>query len=416
MKVTILGTGCIWTKRSVASYLVNEDIMVDVGFGSLKQLFKSCDTLLHHEKIQKIKLILITHFHADHYFDIVHIMEKLASDKRPHEGKITIICPPNGKEKVKALCDLAMSESTAKKINLDKYVDFVYASDIKKYKYNDLTITPVKLDHGDIEDYGYIISDGNKSVGFTGDTCMCKNLIKMLDKTNVAFVDMAGTDISEKHFNIIDGIELMKKYEGKCNIVPAHLTSQAIDYCVGKINPPCDLQVLDLSNDFPYNSAIKKEKAEKEKAFKFEKNKFARICGKMVDLVLTHTKTIDNKPSYCYDVVLPNTTNIIGRVVYTVFGNDKNIHKPNVFMTFEKDYNLMSVKYEICTLIRKVAEHHGETKLLLTCSPNDYSTRKVYVTLDAVLKEITTSAVQKGKNKRDLQEDCIWVWEFKNGK
>ena len=78
MKITILGTGCIWTKRACASYLIDDDIIIDPGSGTLKQLFKSSNTLLHHEKIEKLKLILITHYHIDHYFDIVHLMWKIA--------------------------------------------------------------------------------------------------------------------------------------------------------------------------------------------------------------------------------------------------------------------------------------------------------------------------------------------------
>ena len=41
MKITILGTGCIWTKRACASYLINDDIIVDPGSGTLKQLLKT---------------------------------------------------------------------------------------------------------------------------------------------------------------------------------------------------------------------------------------------------------------------------------------------------------------------------------------------------------------------------------------
>ena len=62
MKLTILGTGCAWTKRECASYLLNDNIMIDPGYGSVKQLLKTNDQLLHHEKIETIDLILITHY------------------------------------------------------------------------------------------------------------------------------------------------------------------------------------------------------------------------------------------------------------------------------------------------------------------------------------------------------------------
>ena len=56
MKITILGTGCIWTKRACASYLINDDVIVDPGSGTLKQLLKSSNKLLHHEKIERIEI------------------------------------------------------------------------------------------------------------------------------------------------------------------------------------------------------------------------------------------------------------------------------------------------------------------------------------------------------------------------
>ena len=65
MKITILGTGCIWTRRACASYLINDNVLVDCGLGTLKQLLKTTESSLHHEKIQKIRLILITHYHMD---------------------------------------------------------------------------------------------------------------------------------------------------------------------------------------------------------------------------------------------------------------------------------------------------------------------------------------------------------------
>ena len=294
MKITILGTGCIWTKRACASYLINEDVIVDPGSGTLKQLLKSSNKLLHHEKIEKIKLILITHYHLDHYFDVAHLMWKIASEKNPNSSA-TIICPPGGEEKIKLLCQLGMSTDTYGKLNFEKYIKFVDASTMGKFKYNNFEITSYKMDHGSTECYGYLIKEKDgKTIAFTGDTNYCENMQKMVDKSDIAFVDMAGTDISNKHFNIIDGIKMMRSYKGKCNIVPCHLTSQALDYCVGRITPPKDLMVLDTDLDMPYNFELKKEKEEFEepKNFKFATDKFDKIEGDIVDLKLSQTFSI----------------------------------------------------------------------------------------------------------------------------
>ncbi len=414
MKVTILGTGCIWTKRSCASYLIDDDIIVDPGSGTLKQLLKTSNTLLHHEKIEKIRLILVTHYHADHYFDIVYLLWKLANEKNP-ETHATIICPPGGEEKIKQLCVLAMSEPTYNKLNFDKYIKFVDASKMGTYYYKDLEITSLKMDHGPTLCYGYVVKQkGGKAIGFTGDTNDCENLRKMLDTCQLAFVDMAGTDISNKHYNIIDGIELMKKYEGKCNIVPGHLTSQALDYCRGKISPPEDLMVLDADADVPYNFELEEENYAVDKDFSFQTKKFENVCGEIVDLFLYNTKRAvgkNNNPEYEFNILLHGTQNKIGTLTYQFLPGKTQAHEGNIDIKLLKDYDLKSVKYECCQLIKKVAGHHGAKSLYLTCEPTDFKTRKVFEHLGAVLQEIKTIP-SKENGKRVNMESCIWLWEF----
>ena len=84
----------------------------------------------------------------------------------------------------------------------------------------------------------------------------------------------------------------------------------------------------------------------------------------------------------------------------------------NISFTLNEGYDLKSVKYECCQLIKGVANHHGATELYLTCSPKDLKTRKVYESLGATLKEIKTYTFINEDNERDILEDCIWVWKI----
>lgn len=417
MKITILGTGCIWTKRACASYLINDDIIVDPGSGTLKQLLKSSNKLLHHEKIERIKLILISHYHLDHYFDVVHLMWKIASEKNPNTSA-TIICPPGGEERIKLLCQLGMSDATYAKLNFEKYIKFIDASKMGTFRYNNFEIKSLKMDHGTTECYGYMIKEDNgKVVSFTGDTNYCPNMQIMLDNSDMAFVDMAGTDISNKHFNIIDGINLMREYKGRCNIVPCHLTSQALDYCIGRINPPKDLMVLDTSLDTPYDFEINKEKENmlEDVNFKFATDKFGKMEGEIVDLQLILTTAASSKskfPTYCFNVLLHNKEDVVGTVNYSVVPESIESHSGNVSFDLMEGYNLPSVKYECCKLVKNVAKHHKSNILYFTCSPKDEKTRRVYESLGAFLKEIKTYTYMDENNKRQTTEKCIWVWEF----
>lgn len=421
MKVTILGTGCIWTRRACASYLIDDDILVDCGQGTLKQLLKTSENLLHHEKIERMNLFLITHYHLDHYFDIASFMWKLASDKFPN-SHATIICPPGGEEKIKTLCQLGMTKSSYDKLNFDKYIKFVDCSTMGKYVYKNYEIESMRVEHGEIDAFGYMVKDTTtgKVVSFSGDTNICDNVVKMLEQSNTMFLDMAGTDISNKHFNIIDGIALMKKYKDKCTIVPAHLTSQAFDYCVGKIHLPKDLEVLNIDDDCPYDYTLSKnEQRIEEDIFEFAGDEFAIIKGKIVDLVLYGTKMHGSEyktPTYIYNVVLEKDGTEVGRVTYSVLPPDAKGHYSNVSMTFKRDYDMKSVEYECCRLIRKVAEHHGAKRLYLTCDPKDFATRTVFSKLGTSLQEIKTKTSYDEQKTRQIEEACIWLWEFENGK
>lgn len=419
MKVTILGTGCIWTKRACASYLINNDIIVDPGTGTIKQLFKSTNKVLHHEKIERIKLILITHYHSDHYFDILYFIWKLASDKNPHT-RATIICPPGGEEKIKMLCSLGMSKPTFEKLNFDKYIKFVDASTMGTFQYGNFEITSHKMDHGPTECYGYTFKEiGGKTVSFTGDSNFCDSMQYIIDNSDVAFVDMAGTDISSKHFNIIDGIKLMQEYKDKCTIIPCHLTSQALDYCIGKINPPKDLMVIDTNDNRPYKYELDSTVLQESEEFNvdLETDKFNTIEGNIVDLKLSSTTRKNEKnnlPTYCFNILLHNTDNIAGQVSYSVVPQGFEGHDFNVYLSMNKDYETMkSVKYEACMLIKEVAKHHDTNTLFLSCAPDDFDTRKVYESLGAYLKEVKTSTFIDDKtNTRKIQESGVWVWEF----
>ena len=249
---------------------------------------------------------------------------------------------------------------------------------------------------------------------------MCENMQKMIDTCNLAFVDMAGTDISNKHFNIIDGIELIKKYEGKCNIVPCHLTSQAFDYCVGRIALPEDLIVLDTNDAMPYDWHLDSlAKKTKRANFEFEKQKFARICGNLVDLVLDSTKqsySEYNAPTYFFDVVVRGTTTIVGKVTFSVLDPNQKGHFSNVFMTFERDYDLKSIEYECCMLIKQLAVFHKAKWLYLSCDPRDFATRVVFERLGTSLQEIKTGTYFDEEQTRQIKEQCVFLWEFEDGK
>ena len=415
MKLTILGTGCAWTKRACASYLLDKDIIVDPGFGSIKQLLKSDDRLMNHEKIERIDLVLITHFHSDHFFDMPYILQKNAIGKYA-DRKLMVITPPGGKEIITALCNLGLDEDSFNKIDFNKYVDWQEAAPNKTFVWRDLTITSLPMQHGPTVCYGYIIKQpSGKTIAFTGDSNMCESYKYMVDNCNTVVACMANNKREKKLYNIVDGIELMKQYKGKCCIIPAHMTSGGWDYARAHINVPHDLDVLDLEQPLPYDFELKmKTHAHSIKNFKFN-SELKTLYSPSLKMQLLEMLDAKNSPSklpmYKYNIINRATGEEIGRIEITIGYNQYVSHNGSISFSIDDDStNLTS---DALNLIKIVGISHGLKDLYLSTSPENLTVRHFFERLDAYLSEIKTidSASKKYIDNNDT-ERCIYVWDI----
>ncbi len=415
MKLTILGTGCAWTKRECASYLINDNIMIDPGYGSIKQVLKCNDQLFHHEKIEKIDLVLITHFHSDHYFDMPYILQKEATGKFPDQ-KLMIIAPEEGFEHLDGVCKLAISKHSYNKIDIKKYCRLETAEHLKTFKFKNYEITSVLLSHGDTTNYGYMIKLPNgKTLSFTGDTTMCDNLMYMLEKSDIILMNMASVKPEKNHYNIVDGIELMKKYKHKC-IVPAHLTSQAYDYAKKIINIPTDLLILDLDKEKPYDFVLKQEiKKPKEKWF-FKKKDFQVVEGKTLKLSYQNAYRLQREflPRQTFKIIQKKSNKDIG-LLQCIFGYDLDVETNGNIITFlEDEYAKAEIYEELYKLCKKMFLSHNVSIVHITNNPKDTEARTACENIGASLKEVKfLSETDKVLFKTSDDEKCIWEFKIK---
>ena len=415
MKLTILGTGCAWTKRECASYLLNDNIMIDPGYGSVKQLLKTNDQLLHHEKIETIDLVLITHFHSDHYFDMPYILQKEATGKLKNK-KLTIIGPPGVKQKLDMLCQLAISKHSYDKIDMDKYCNIYEASDGKEIDFQNYHIKCVLLDHRDTVNYGYMIKLPNgKILSFTGDTTNCDNMMYMVNNSDIILLNMANTKKDRAHYNIIDGIELMKQYKGRCIIIPAHMTSESYDYAKTRINIPKDLMQLDLDKDVPYDFELKEKPIlNVAQDIMLDEKRFAEF--KLPHCILKLRETISSKgislPAYCYDIYTTRHK-LIGTISVSIGYNVESSYVGNILYTLNEEYLDKPILYESFIQMSKIAQSHNMDTLYISTSPKDKYAKNLCIQLGAKLKEMRYFSERNRiwYNLND-QERCIWTWKI----
>ena len=214
MKITLTGTGSLYCKYNSASTLINDDLMIDMPNGIMKELLKQDFDLT------KIKTILITHFHGDHIADIPFFLENIYFLKK-EKYKLNIIGPVGIKNKIIELFT-AYNFGTEEEFNNDFNLNIVEFVD------NTIEINGYKIDsyhvvHGrQTSALGYVIND---ELGITGDTSLCDGVEKIFERSKLVVSDSSLLVGNKSHLGI-DNIEyLINKYN--TNVIATHLNEES---------------------------------------------------------------------------------------------------------------------------------------------------------------------------------------------
>lgn len=214
MDIELIGTGAIYSKYHSACTLINEDMIVDVPNGTLKQLLNS------NHKLEKIDKILITHMHGDHIADIPFLLMYMYKVKKLTR-KTIIIGPASIKKRIEQLFEvydyhlLNKIEEYIKFIELEQ--DQILENEEINYKIESFSVT-----HGNLKPaYGYIIEN---KIGFTGDSCLCEGVEKIVRNSEIIIADCSRILGDESHMGINDLKYLTEKY--KKIIIPTHIKDE----------------------------------------------------------------------------------------------------------------------------------------------------------------------------------------------
>ena len=210
MKIDLVGSMCTWTKELSTSFIINDEILLDVPQGSFK-------TLRYKYDLSKIKYIVFTHFHSDHFLDIHLVLEVFKQHYK--DKKITILAPKTCKERLLQLFKIIETDYLLDYVNNN--ITFIDCENEKTIQLGDYNITPYLMLHGKVTDYGYTIEQNKKTIGFSGDTSMCDNLHKILKNSKVAFIDCASTSKNDKHLSVEEFCNLQKQYSNT-KMYPIH--------------------------------------------------------------------------------------------------------------------------------------------------------------------------------------------------
>lgn len=212
MNIKFIGTGTVGTATRNNIGILIDNILLDCGMGITKQIEK------YGKKTKDIKYLIITHFHADHFFDIPNLLLGRWI-RKIYDEKLYIILPITGRRKIIDLMKFGFgngNENAYENIEEELNVEFIEMGVNETYNFEDYQLTSIELEHGEcIPNYGYLLKKNNITISYTGDTEICDNFKKMCEQSDYMFVE--ATTFLPLDVNMHIAFEELKELAEKYN-------------------------------------------------------------------------------------------------------------------------------------------------------------------------------------------------------
>ncbi len=223
IKVKILGSGACFSKnRYNSSILIDDKILLDCG--------PSVNTNLGKMNVRTagLEYLFISHLHGDHTFGLpVLLFDRYFFN----EGikKLHIIGYKGLQEYYVALARMAFGNDFDfdTKNPETQFVEF--EENKKQFLVKDIQFMPVKLNHGQYNNYGYKIKYKDKTISYSGDTSYAEDLIDLIDESDVSIIELTFTERkTDNHLNYDGFFEAYNKCKNPGKIVFTHFQEDEI--------------------------------------------------------------------------------------------------------------------------------------------------------------------------------------------
>lgn len=235
MELYVLGSGAVSARSGYPGYLIDGTVLLDCPPGCTKKLLGlGVDPC-------RITDLLLTHFHADHYFDLPFL---LLARYRKTQTPLRLHCPEEGRRILPQLLSLAYPD-----IPLETVPVILDHGD--RFQAGGYAVQRLPMVHGaKAQCFGYLLEQDGLRVGFSGDTAPCPALEEMAGSCRHLVCECTLSAANPKHMGIDALLFLHEAYPG-CRLYTTHMTDAAREKLqeirIDGINPLFDGQRIELA-------------------------------------------------------------------------------------------------------------------------------------------------------------------------
>ncbi|TYK43129.1 MBL fold metallo-hydrolase [Actinomadura decatromicini] len=239
MKLQFVGTGSILTARMSASALIDGKVLIDAPNGSMKAMRRvGLDP-------SAVDICVITHFHADHFFDIVFLLLEQGL-QHTRDRDLVLIGPEGFSGRVDQLFELSYPgvwKDIKGKVS-PRYIEFGEEGGECSEGGYEFRALPMK--HA-VPTLGYLITDkAGARLGYTGDTVHCPSVDTLAAESSVLVLDTSFLKGRVGHMGL-DDVEAIATQRPELHLIATHLGDEVTRSSRPNIVFPVDGQSFDIT-------------------------------------------------------------------------------------------------------------------------------------------------------------------------
>ncbi|MBW9158696.1 GNAT family N-acetyltransferase [Clostridium tagluense] len=146
----------------------------------------------------------------------------------------------------------------------------------------------------------------------------------------------------------------------------------------------------------------------------FEFKDFDFLTDGEIDLKIEEKTPFNDEkgyvPAYKYKITLHNSNDSIGNIDIRIGYNENIYYGGHIGYGIDKAYRGKSYASKACRIIKQLAISHGIDKVIITCDPYNWASRRTCEKMGLKLKEIADLPPHNLMYLEGERQKCIFEW------